>query len=116
MKKKNKRCLTVEEFLQFIPNRLDFEWHKNDEGFVRIKVPKFTSNFGISFCKIIKKENIFTANLDKLGSLVWIHCNGKNRVKDILHVIKKEFSKEDDLDQRLFLFLSQMKNLKYIDY
>ena len=59
---------------------------------------------------------MFIANLDKLGSLVWKNCDGKNMVKDILEIVKKEFSKEENLDQRLFLFLSQMKNLNYIDY
>lgn len=116
MQKNSKRLSTSEEFLQFIPKRLDFEWYKNDEGLVRIKVPKFKSNIGISFCKVIKKENVFTANLDKLGSLVWINSDGKNSVKDILQIVKKEFSTEVNLDQRLFLFLSQLKNLKYIDY
>jgi len=116
LQKNSQRLPTADEFLQFIPKRLEFEWYKSEEGLVRIKVPKFTSNIGISFCKIIKKENVFTANLDKLGSLVWINSDGRNRVKDILQIVKKEFSKEENLDQRLFLFLLQLKNLKYIDY
>jgi hypothetical protein len=116
LQKKSKRLPTTEEFFEFLPKRLDFEWSKNKEGLVTIKVPKFTSKYGISFCKVIKKENIFSANLDKLGSLVWIQCNGKNTVKDILNTIQKEFPKEDNLNERLFLFLSQLKQLKYIDY
>jgi hypothetical protein len=116
LQKNSKRLPTAEEFLQFIPKRLDFEWFKNEEGLVRIKVPKFKSNIGKSFCKVIKKENVFTANLDKLGSIVWLHSNGRNSVKDILQIVKKEFSKEENLDQRLFFFLSQLKNLNYIDY
>ena len=116
MQKKSKRLPTVEEFLQFIPKRLDFEWHTDEDGLVRIKVPKFKSDFGKSFCKVIKKDDTFTANLDKLGSLVWKNCDGRNTIKDILDIIKKEFSKEENLDQRLFLFISQMKNLNYIDY
>ncbi len=115
-KKDRPRLPTVDEFLQFKPNRSDFEWHKSEEGLVRIKVPKFKSNFGKSFCKVIKKENMFTANLDKLGSLVWENCDGRNTVKDILKILQKEFSKEENIDQRLFLFISQMKNLNYIDY
>ena len=116
MHKKSKRLPTTEEFFQFLPKRLEFEWSKNKEGIVTIKVPKFTSKLGISFCKTIKKDNAFSANLDKLGSLVWIQCNGKNTVKDILNSIQKEFPKENNLNERLFLFLSQLKTLKYIDY
>ena len=115
MQKKGEQRPTVEEFLQFIPKRLDFEWNTNEEGLVRIKVPKFKSNFGKSFCNLIKKEDSFTANLDKLGSLVWKNCNGKNTVEQILEIIKKEFSEPKNIDQRLFLFLQQMKSLNYID-
>jgi len=114
--KKSKGLPTVEEFLQYKPKRLDFEWNTNEEGLVRMKVPKFKSDFGKSFCKLIKKGDTFTANFDKLGSLVWENCDGRNTVKDILKKLKKEFSKEENLDQRLFLFLQQMNNLNYIDF
>ena len=113
--KKQYRPPTVDEFLQFRPKLLDFEW-STEEGLVRIKVPKFKSNFGKSFCKIIKRENTFTANLDKLGSLVWANCDGNNTVKQILEIIKKKFPKEENIDQRFFSFLQQMRSLNYIDF
>jgi hypothetical protein len=113
---KNKKIPTIEEFLKFKPKRSDFEWYINEEGLVKIKVPKFKSNIGKSFCRLIKKENIFTANLDNIGSIVWKNCNGKKTVKQILEELKKEFPEEKNIDQRLFLFIQQMKNLNYIDY
>jgi len=112
--KEVRRLPTVEEMLSFRPRRMDFEWYTNEEGLVRIKVPKFTSNFGKSFCKIIKKDNIFTASMDKIGSIVWTESDGKKTVKDILNIIKKEFPDEEEIDQRLFLFLQQMDSLGYI--
>jgi len=114
-KKKNK-LPTVEKFLQYRPKRLDFEWFTDEKGLVRLKVPKFKSKFGKHFCKLIKKDNVFTANMDKLGSLVWMNCNEKNTVKQILEIIKKEFPDEKKIDQRLFMFIQQMKNLNYLDY
>lgn len=118
VKEKNKkpRLPTVDEFLQYRPRRLDFEWFTDEENLVRIKVPKFQSKLGKSFCKIVRKEDMFTANFDKLGSLVWTNCDGRNTVKDILKIIQKEFPKEENIDQRLFLFLQQMNNLNYIGY
>ena len=112
--KKKHSLPTVEEMLQFRPKRLDFEWTTNEDGLVQIKVPKFTSNLGKSFCNIIKKDNSFTANMDKIGSVVWKNCNGKNSVKDILDILKKDFPKEENIDNRLFLFLQQMHSLHYI--
>ena len=112
--KKKYRPPTVEEFLQFKPKRVDFEWSINNEGLVEIKVPKFKANLGKSFCKVIRKDDKFTANMDKIGSIVWKNCDGKNSVKDILKILKKKFPKQENLNQRLFLFLQQMQNLSYI--
>jgi hypothetical protein len=79
-------------------------------------VPKFTSNVGKSFCKILRRGNIFTANLDALGSSVWKQCEGTKTVKEILDVVTKEFPDQKNIDQRLFLYLQQLKALNYITY
>ena len=113
--KQKYRAPTVDEFLKFTPKRSELEWTTTEEGLVVIKVPKFESNFGQSFCKLVKKDNTFDASMDKIGSLVWKNCDGKNSVKDILEMMKKEFPDEKDIDQRLFLFLQQMQALHYIN-
>jgi hypothetical protein len=82
---------------------------------VQIKVPKFTGAVGKSFVKAMKKENLFTANLDALGSSVWKQCDGSVTVKEILDKIKVEFPNQSDIDQRLFLFLQQLHSLRYIN-
>jgi hypothetical protein len=87
-----------------------------DDGLVVITVPKFTSNFGKSFCKVLKRDNTFSANLDKLGSSIWKQCEGTKTVKEILDVITEDFPDEKNIDQRLFLFLQQLKALSYIVY
>ena len=119
-RKKNKqpkpRLPTVDEFLEFIPRRLDFEWETKEDGLVTMKVPKFTSNLGKSFCKVLRKDDTFVANLDKLGSLVWKNSDGVNTVRQILEILKTEFPDGKNLDQRLFLYLIQMKNLGYLCY
>ena len=115
-KSKKPNLPTIDEFLRIIPKKGNFDWSINDEGIVELKVTKFKSNLGKSFCKIIKKDNYFTAQMDKIGSIVWKNCNGKKTVKDILEILKKEYSNEEDIDQRLFLFLQQMNILNYINY
>jgi len=37
-------------------------------------------------------------------------------VKELLERVKVKFPTEENIDQRLFLFLQQMKALHYIDY
>ena len=119
MLRKNKpikrRLPTVDEFLIFVPKRSEHEWSVNKEGLVEIKIQKFKSNFGKSFCKVIKKDENFTANMDRLGSFVWKNCDGRKNVKEILKLLEKEFPKEENLDQRLILFLQQMHSLNYIN-
>ncbi|HVQ00562.1 MAG TPA: PqqD family protein [Candidatus Thermoplasmatota archaeon] len=105
---------TVEEFLQYKPKRLDFEWTTGEDGRVQIKVPKFTGSLGKGFVKVMKKENVFTTNLDALGSSVWKQCDGTVTVKEILDKVRVEFPDEKDIDQRLFLFLQQLYSLCYI--
>ena len=117
MPKTNKQRLpTVEEFLQIIPKKQDFEWHKDKQGIVHISVPKFNSKLGKSFCKIIRKDDKFTADLDALGSKVWENIDGKKNVKKILEIIKKEFPDEINIDQRLFLFIQQLEKMNYISF
>ena len=114
--KQKPRLPTVEEFLEYKPLHQDFKWEENKEGLVTIQVPKFERKIGKSFCKLIKKDQNFTANLEKIGSVVWKNCDGKKTVKQILNILKKEFPKEENIDQRLFLFLQQMHSLNYLDY
>ena len=108
--------LTVDEFLQFRPKRINVEWNLNSDGLVVLKVSKFKSNFGKSFCRVIKKDQYITANMDKIGSIIWQHCDGVKTVEDILKIVKKKFPKEENMDQRLFLFLQQMQSLNYLNF
>lgn len=115
IKKSKARLPTREEFLQYVPKRAEYSWETNDKGLVSITVPKFTSNFGKSFCTLVKKENTFSANLDRRGSFIWKQCDGKT-VKEILDLLTKEFPDEKEIDQRLFLFLQQMYALHYLSF
>jgi len=105
---------TEQEFKRYRPKRADIKWHTDAGDLVYLMVPKFKGNFGKSFCKFVKKENHFRANMDKLGSIVWKNCDGKKTVADILEILEKEFPKEKNIDQRLYLFLQQIDHLSYI--
>lgn len=83
---------------------------------MELQVPKFKGKVGTSFCKIIRRENMFTAHLDKIGTFVWKHCDGTKTVQDILTLLEQAFPDEKELDQRYFLFLHNMAHLGYITY
>lgn len=81
-----------------------------------ITVPKFTSKTGDRFVRLLRKENTFVANLDALGSFVWVTIDGTMTVKGLLERVKEKFPGEENIDQRLFLFLQQMMALHYLTY
>lgn len=112
MSRKNK--MTIEELMQLRPKRNDFEWIITEEKLVEIKVPKFKGVIGKKLCKLIRRPDTMTGKLNKIGSFVWQKCDGRSTVKDILYELKKEFPKEEKLDQRLPIFIYQLMSLHYI--
>ncbi len=106
---------TEEEFLRYRPVRADIKWKEDKEGIVTLKVTKFKSKFGKSFLNLIKKDNHFKANMDRLGSIVWKESDGRKTVKDILKIVEKTFPDEKNINQRLYLFLQNLNNLGYIE-
>ena len=115
-KRKPPRMLTVEEILSFKPKKVEYEWSTDEEGLVHVKVPKFEGKLGNTLCRVLKKDQTFTANMDTVGSFVWKHCDGQTSVRKILDGLREELSDEENLDQRLFLFLHQMRQLRYLDF
>jgi hypothetical protein len=114
--KNHQKKPTIPEFLTYKPLRAEYEWFIDEEGLVHIKVPKFQSKWGKRLCRLLHRKEMFTADMDKIGSVVWIHADGSNTVSDILEIIRKKYGEQENLDQRLFLFLQQMKNLNYLSY
>ena len=88
----------------------------NPDGRVSIQVPKFMGKTGERFVKLLRKENTFDANLDMLGSFVWVTIDGEMTVQNLLDKVKEKFPEQENIDQRLFLFLQQMKALHYLTF
>jgi hypothetical protein len=120
LRKKNKTIQndeqSYEEYLMLKPKRMDYEWSVDENGLVHIIIPKFNSSIGKKFVKVIKKDQTFTADMDKLGSFVWKLCDGTNTISAILELINNEFKDEESLKDRLFFFFYQMVQLNYIEY
>ncbi|MFH1013371.1 MAG: PqqD family peptide modification chaperone, partial [Thermoplasmatota archaeon] len=69
---------------------------------------------GKKFCKVLRRQDTFQADMDMLGSFIWQRCDGKRSVEEILNELKKGFPNEKNIDQRLFYFLIQMRQLEYL--
>lgn len=80
----------------------------NEDGLVDVLVPRFKSNF---MQKLIPKGRspYIKANLDEIGSRVWLLMDGNRKVIEIAETLKKEMAeKVEPVYERLHLFLTQL--------
>jgi hypothetical protein len=100
------------EILELYPVR-QFEYEIK-EGKVTVAYDKFEKTI---LDKLIKNKSkrVAKIDLDKIGSFVWLQCDGKKSVAQIIDVTKKEFGEnEEKLDERVKLFLTQLVGKKFI--
>lgn len=101
------------EILNYIPVReCEYELKEN-------KVIVLFKNFEKSWLdKIIKpkKEKVAKIELDEIGSYVWLRCDGKKNVNEIIDETKKDFSGDDKIEERTELFFKQLEQKKLIRF
>lgn len=103
-----------EELLDLYPLR-ECEYKVNSDK-VTIIYDKFEKTF---LDKIIKnkKKRIAKIDLDKIGSFVWLNCNGKKKVFEIIEETEQAFGdKEEKIKERAILFLNQLAQKKFIRF
>ena len=68
--------------------------------------------------KIIKpkKEKIAKIELDELGSFVWLNCDGKRTVSEIINLTEENFSEAEKIAERVKLFFTQLESKKFIRF
>ena len=94
------------------------EWFE-EEGLVRIKIPKFGGKVGKWLCDVLKKPDYFTVNLDEIGSLVWKKCDGEKNVGEILKEMKESMGErfeKEDMERRCYLFLHMLRRRNLITW
>lgn len=102
------------EILELYPVRQCEYEIKEDK--VTVVYDKFKKTF---LDKIIKNKSkrVAKIDLDKIGSFVWLRCDGKKNVAEIIQQTEKEFGEnEEKLDQRVELFLTQLVGKKLIRF
>jgi len=80
----------------------------NEDGLVDVLVPRFKSKFMQRFIPRGRSPYI-RANLDEIGSKVWLLIDGKKKVGDIAIILKEELKeKVEPVYDRLYLFMNQL--------
>jgi hypothetical protein len=102
--------------LELVPEK-NIEWTKTEEGLVCLLKPKFQ-------LPILKKHLLprlkhphYKINLDKIGSLFWVNCDGTRTVKEIANRMKAALGDEvEPLYERITLFLQSLEKNKFIRF
>lgn len=92
--------------------------HQIREGeLVDVLVPRFTSKFAQKFILPKMRNPYIRANLDELGSYLWININGKSKVSELIEKMREKFSeKVEPATERVLLFLTQLYKAGFIDF
>ncbi|MDQ7052862.1 MAG: PqqD family protein [candidate division KSB1 bacterium] len=102
--------------LDLIPERTH-EWITNEEGKVKILVPKYGKNaVGAWLARHLQQPYIYI-QLDHIGSAVWLACDGNSTVNQIGRQLQQKFGEEiEPVYDRLGLFFKQLEQNKFIKW
>lgn len=64
-----------------------------------------------------KDRRIAKIDLDDIGSFIWLRCDGKKKVSEIIEETENEFGEnEEKIKERATLFLNQLAQKKFIRF
>lgn len=69
--------------------------------------------------KFIKNRDrrIAKIDLDEIGSFVWLQCDGKRNVSEVIDLTKEQFGdNEEKIEERAKLFINQLAQNKLIRF
>ena len=99
----------------FIPQRA-VEHEVTEAGIVKVLVPRFRTVWMQWVQKRLKSPHIKVA-LDEVGSLAWLHIDGKNSVVDIGKVMDEKFGERvRPVEERLGLYFGSLMRNQFITW
>lgn len=115
-KYEQKKILQNSNSLDLTPVKL--HPHETDsENIVTVMTPKFKNRLAEKYIMTRMKNKYFRIKLDKFGSFIWLHLDGKNRIQDIISKSVNEFGDEiQPADERINKFLLQLFENKLISF
>ncbi|MBD3223462.1 MAG: PqqD family peptide modification chaperone [Caldithrix sp.] len=107
---------TINQLLVCYPRR-NCDWEMDEENdLIIILRPKFRNRVAKKLFDPLMKTKHFKIKLDKIGTLVWTHCDGNTTVEKIGTEMRKAFGEDlNQIYERLSKFLLQLQREKFID-
>ncbi len=106
-----------ENYLDYIPKKSDkIHYEELENGLVQLIIYR-DSLFEKMVRKLFFTPDKYVVDLDKLGSFIWNHIDGKRSIYEISLLVKDEFKEEaEPLYERLIQYMNILRNNKFIDY
>ncbi|MCX7879532.1 MAG: PqqD family protein [Ignavibacteria bacterium] len=105
------------------PNYLEMHPFKTAEfeivecELVNILVPRFSSKFARRYILPRMRNPYFRANLDELGSYLWLNIDGTKSVAELVDLMREKFAeKVEPAVERVLTFLTQLYNAGFINF
>jgi hypothetical protein len=105
------------DWTRLIPAR-KMNWEINpDTHLVVLKKPKFKNSFLKKYLLPKLKNPDYSVKLDKIGSFVWQHIDGKLSFGDIAKIMSEEFGELiEPVYERLGQFINSLQRYEFIYY
>ena len=104
--------------LYFSDQKLEknIDWETGDDGKIYLLKEKSRNRIMKRIINLFGKNQFFRIHLDDTGTLVWKHIDGRNSIKEITDVVKKEKGGESFLQakKRVEHFMALMLKNKFI--
>jgi hypothetical protein len=104
---RNKKFENI-NFPDLTPYRL-LEHKTGEKGLVDVLVPRFRSKFGQKWIQPRLKQKYIRANLDEIGSAIWLEINGERTIHEIAKIADDKFGDEiRPVYNRLAIFMKKL--------
>lgn len=94
----------------------NIEWETGEDGKIYLLKEKSRYRFMKKIIDLFGKNQFFRIHLDEAGTLVWKNINGRNSIKEIGKIVRKEKGGESFLqaEKRVEHFIALMLKNKFI--
>ncbi len=116
---KRRKILKKSNFLDLHPVRA-LSHQLREDGKVTLLMPRFKNKINATLFQPPSKDRYIYINLDRFGSLAWLHIDGEKTVSEISKQLMDQFpdalSSPDETDERVTKFLSLLYQQRYVTF
>lgn len=104
-----------QNFFDMVPVQ-NFQYEMKDENLAVVLIPRFDKNPIGRFLERRSSKKEIRAELDEIGTTVWLAIDGKATVFDIAKILRAQMGVIEQADNRTVEYLKQLYHHSFIDF